>query len=147
MNETIEIVSLKLVKDGDLRTQYNTKLNSAANAYNVVNSLIGDRDREHSVVITLDTQLQINSISIVSIGSVNQAIVHPREVFKSAILHNASSIIIAHNHPSGILEPSSADISITARLKEAGEILGIELLDHLIVNESRYYSFKENGIL
>jgi DNA repair protein RadC len=147
MIETVEIVSIKLVREGELRTQYDERISSSQRAYELAKSFIGDRDREYGLVITLDIKLQVNSISVVSIGSIGQAIVHPREVFKTAILHNAASIIFSHNHPSGNLEPSPEDRKITERLVEAGKILGIELLDHIIVSESSYYSFKDKGIL
>ncbi len=81
-------------------------------------------------------------------SSVNSSIVHPREIFKTAILSNAASIIISHNHPSGDPTPSKEDISITTRLKECGKILGIEVLDHVIIGEyDKYLSFKEKGLL
>ena len=81
----------------------------------------------------------------VSKGSLNSSIVHPREVFKRAILSNANAILVAHNHPSGDLNPSSEDINMTKRLESAGDIIGIKVLDHLIVGENNFYSFKENS--
>ncbi|MGM9532028.1 JAB domain-containing protein, partial [Intestinibacter sp.] len=95
----------------------------------------------------LDTKNQPTNISVVSVGSVNASIVHPREVFKTAILSNSSKIMLAHNHPSQILKPSAEDKLITKRIQDAGEILGIELLDHLILGDNKYFSFKENCIL
>lgn len=81
-------------------------------------------------------------------GSLSASIAHPREIFKAAILNNAASIIIAHNHPSGIVTPSEEDIKLTQRVAECGEIMGIELLDHLIVGwQEGYYSFKSSGLL
>jgi len=108
---------------------------------------IGDYDREALVVLTFDTKNKINSITVASIGSLNSSIVHPREVFKTAILSNSASIIIGHNHPSGDPSPSKEDISITSRLKECGKILGIELLDHVIIGDNNYISLKEKGLL
>ena len=99
------------------------------------------------IVCCLDMKNQPTSISVVSIGSLNSAIVHPREVYKTAILSNAASIIIAHNHPSGIVDPSHEDITLTNRLDEAGKIIGIKLLDHLIIGYGNFYSFKEEGML
>lgn len=84
---------------------------------------------------------------IVGMGTLNSVLVHPREVFKSAILSNASSIILAHNHPSGDPEPSRHDIEVTKRLAEAGNLMGIEVLDHIVVAENRYFSFREENIL
>lgn len=90
-------------------------------------------DRETVIVFNLNSAHMPININTVSVGSLDASIVHPREVFKSAILSNAESIILLHNHPSGSLQPSSEDLKITERLKKAGEILGIELLDHIIV--------------
>lgn len=107
-----------------------------------------DSDREKFVVACLDTKNQPVNISIVSIGSVNSTVVHPREVFKVAMLSNASKIICFHNHPSGNLKHSKEDETITDRLKECGEILGIELVDHIIVGDNdEYFSFKENCLM
>ncbi|MFZ2969993.1 MAG: JAB domain-containing protein [Minisyncoccia bacterium] len=83
----------------------------------------------------------------VSVGSLNASIVHPREVFSEAIKNKAASVIFAHNHPSGDTEPSEDDLEITKRLIEAGKILGIEIIDHIIVTKNGFLSFKEKGIL
>ncbi|MEW9673574.1 RadC family protein [Ammoniphilus sp. 3BR4] len=89
----------------------------------------------------------MTGVEKVSVGSLNSAIVDPREVFKAAILHNAASIIVGHNHPSGDPTPSREDLSVTNRLVEAGKILGIEVLDHLILGEERFQSLKESGMM
>ena len=86
-------------------------------------------------------------MDLVSIGSLNQSIVHPREVFKTALLSSAAAIILVHQHPTGDPTPSSEDLSITRRLKEAGEIMGIKVLDHIIVGDRQYQSFVESGLL
>ena len=101
-----------------------------------VRSILTDNSREHFVALYLDGAHQVASYSIVSIGTANSAVAHPREVFQRAILAGAVSIIIAHNHPSGVLTPSDEDHKVTQRLKDAGEILGIKLLDHLIVSDA-----------
>jgi hypothetical protein len=98
-----------------------------------VRSVLTDNSREHCVALYLDGAHQVVSYSIISIGTANMSVVHPREVFQRAILAGAISIIIAHNHPSGVLTPSDEDHKVTQRLKDAGEILGIKLLDHLIL--------------
>ena len=103
-------------------------------------------DREHFEILHLDTKNKITAKEIISIGSLNSSIVHPREVFKGAILNNSASIILLHNHPSGDTKPSREDISITQRLIKAGEILGIKVIDHLILGDS-FLSFKEEGII
>jgi len=145
--ENIQIVSIKMVKEKNLEYG-DTQISSPKDCANIFKKFIGDYDREALVVLTLDTKNKINSITVASLGSVNSSIVHPREIFKTAILSNASSIIISHNHPSGNCSPSKEDISITSRLKECGRILGIELLDHIIVGEdNNYISLKEKGLL
>ena len=143
----VGIVSLKLVKESSVL--YETrKIRSPYDAYKLIKNFLIDSDREKFVVACLDTKNQPVNISVVSIGSVNSAIVHPREVFKVAMLSNASKIICFHNHPSGNLKCSKEDENITNRLKECGEILGIELVDHIIVGDNdKYFSFKENCMM
>ena len=143
----VGIVSLKLVKESSVL--YETrKISSPYDAYKLIKNFLIDSDREKFVVACLDTKNQPVNISVVSIGNVNSAIVHPREVFKVAMLSNASKIICFHNHPSGNLKCSKEDENITNRLKECGEILGIELVDHIIVGDNdTYFSFKENCMM
>lgn len=106
---------------------------------------LGELDREYFVVMCLDVKNQPTAINICHIGSLNASIVHPREVMKTAILSNSSSILVCHNHPSGQPEPSPEDIDVTKRLAEAGKIIGIELIDHLIIGDGRYISLKDKG--
>ncbi len=106
-----------------------------------------DRRQEHFVVMTLDGASHIINIRTVFIGTLTQSIVHPREVFADAIADRAAGIIVAHNHPSGTLHASHADIRITERLKEVGSLVGIELLDHVILTRNGYFSFSDEGIL
>jgi DNA repair protein RadC len=103
--------------------------------------------REQFRVLVMNNKNILIKKSVVSIGTISEAIVHPREVFKEAIRESGSSIIVAHNHPSGEVNPSKEDISTTKRLSEAGRLIGIPLLDHVIVCDSSYYSMKENGYL
>lgn len=105
----------------------------------------GKEEQEHFIVVMLDGAHQIKNVKVVSIGLVNRALVHPREVYAPAIENRATSIIIAHNHPSGNLEPSADDLEVTLRIKRAGQLLGIELLDHLIFNSDNYRSLAETG--
>ncbi len=143
----VGIVSLKLVKESSVLYETRT-IRSPYDAYKLIKNFLIDSDREKFVVACLDTKNQPVNISVVSIGSVNSAIVHPREVFKVAMLSNASKIICFHNHPSGNLKCSKEDENITNRLKECGEILGIELVDHIIVGDNdTYFSFKENCMM
>lgn len=99
--------------------------------------------KEHFVVFYLDTRNQQIKREIVSIGTINASLVHPREVFEPAVRNLAVQIILAHNHPSGDLEPSEEDLDVNRRLTEAGQILGIEVLDHIIVTNASFKSFKE----
>ncbi|MDD5244111.1 MAG: JAB domain-containing protein, partial [Syntrophorhabdaceae bacterium] len=98
-------------------------------------------------LILLNTRNKIIGLSTVSIGTLNASLVHPREVFKDAIRHSASSVVIAHNHPSGDPEPSEEDLKITRRLVESGKILGIEVLDHIIIGKDTFVSLKTKGLL
>lgn len=104
-------------------------------------------EKENFIAISLSQSNDVKEIRTVAVGSVSGVQVHPREVFRHAILDNASAIILAHNHPSGSVNPSIEDISVTKRLKDAGEIVGIEILDHIIVSKTEYYSFVENDCL
>lgn len=125
----------------------NGGINNPENVYAHAIQMIDDFQREHFVAIFLNTKNKIISKEIVSIGSLNANIVHPREVFKPAIRVTASHIIIAHNHPSGDPTPSNEDIEITKKLIEAGKIIGIDILDHVIIGDSRHYSMKESGVI
>lgn len=107
-----------------------------------------DCDREHSLAILLDSKGKLIGFHIVSVGDLSSAIISPREVFKAAILANASSLILAHNHPSGDPTPSPDDIAVTRRIFESGELLGIDLLDHIIIGDMGCFtSLKEKGHL
>jgi DNA repair protein RadC len=110
-------------------------------------SKITDFNKEQFLVASFDTRQKVIGIDNVSTGTVNASLVHPRETFSSAIKRIAASVIVAHNHPSGDIEPSEEDIKITKRLTEAGKIIGIELLDHIIVTRTNYFSFKEKGMI
>lgn len=140
----VNIVSLKLVKESSLLYKERS-IRSPEDGYKLMKHFLGDLDREAFIVIALDTKNQPTSINICHVGSLNASIVHPREVMKSAILSNAASIMVGHNHPSGHPSPSREDIEVTRRLVEAGKIIGIDLLDHIIVGDEEYVSLKEKG--
>ena len=108
---------------------------------------LGREKKEHFVILSLNARSNLIRENIISVGTLNANLVHPREVFKEAIDARAASVIVSHNHPSGDLEPSEDDLEITKRLTEAGKILGIEVLDHIIVIKSGFLSFKEKGLL
>ena len=104
------------------------------------------REREHFWVITLTTNNRVKFVELVSLGTLNASLVHPREVFRRAIKHGACSIVVGHNHPSGNCKPSQEDIRLTRQLKESGAIIGIEVLDHVIIGD-RTFSFREEGLI
>src|SRR5690554_3621770 len=137
-------VSIKLVKEAELDYGVD-RLTSPADAARVLRKYIGDADREMFVVICLDIKNQLNSIITVSIGTLTSSLSHPREIFKPAILANAAAIIIGHNHPSGIPDPSKDDINITKKVQKAGDIMGIDLLDHIIIGDLSFHSMKEHS--
>ncbi|WBF57676.1 DNA repair protein RadC [Lysinibacillus sp. JK80] len=141
-----QIVQVKLVREKSLLYK-ERKIRSPHDAYTLMKEFIGDADREHFVVLCLDTKNQPTCIQTVHIGSLNASIVHPREVLKSALLSNSASIIVGHNHPSNVCDPSAEDIQVTERLKEACNILGIDLLDHLIICTDTFNSLKETGVI
>lgn len=146
-NKRVDIVSIKMVKEKSIKYE-KRKITSPSDAEILCRNFLEDSDREKLIAISLDTKNQPTNINVVSIGSLNSSIVHPREVFKLAILSNANSIIISHNHPSGDPTPSREDINITKRLKECGELIGINLIDHIIIgDEGSFTSLKEKGII
>ena len=142
----INIVSIKMVKESSFLYQTRQIL-SPNDAYEMIKEQLEGLDREQFIIACLNTKNEPTNISVVSVGSLNKAIVHPREVFKTAILSNAASIMAFHNHPSGETTPSQQDIQLTNRLYEAGELLSIKLLDHLIIGDGTFTSLKEKGYL
>lgn len=106
-----------------------------------------DRDKEHFWVVGLDRKNSIKYIDLVSLGALGHAIVHPRETFRLAIMRAVNTILVAHNHPSGDAGPSQEDFRLTETLKKSGEIIGISLIDHVIIGDNSYHSFRENGYL
>jgi DNA repair protein RadC len=145
-SKRVNIISIKMVKEGSVLYS-NRKVSSPSDAADLLKPFLEDSDREMLVVCCLDTKNQPTFINICSVGTLNSSLVHPREVFKAAILGNAASVIIAHNHPSGDPSPSTEDISITTRLKEVGKIIGIDVIDHIVIGSNKYVSLKEKGIL
>ncbi|MCU7201200.1 JAB domain-containing protein [Turicibacter sanguinis] len=142
----INLVSIKMVKEASFLYQTRT-ISSPYDAYEMIKDQLQDLDREQFIIACLNTKNEPTNITVVSVGSLNKAIVHPREVFKTAILSNAASIMAFHNHPSGDTTPSQQDLQLTNRLYEAGELLGIKLLDHLIIGDGSFTSLKEKGYL
>lgn len=122
------------------------RITSPDDAARIIRDFIGDADREMFIILCLNTKNEPTAIHTVSIGTLNSSDVHPREVFKVAILANSAAILLSHNHPSGDPTPSKEDIKITKRLKEAGEIIGIDIIDHIIIGDyDRFISLKQDG--
>ena len=144
----VPIYKISLVREGRVAC-YEQQIRSSANASTILQNYLADVDREHFVVLLLDQKNKVIGINTVSIGSLTASIVHPRETFKIAILANCASILIAHNHPSGNCQPSREDRALTQRLVEAGKLLGIAILDHIIIGDgtSAYFSFADEGLL
>lgn len=147
----LSILNLKVVKEKEVNYDWaNKSINSPEKVADVaINVLeLHERAEESFYIFTLDIKNQINGIFEVSRGSLNASIVHPREVFKRALLQNANSIILLHNHPSGDPKPSKEDVDITNRLIESGDLLGIRVLDHIIIgDENNYISFKQENLI
>ena len=137
---------VELVREGSQVSEYKSVC-SPGDAASVIEAYLRGVDREHFIVLLLNTKNRLIGINTVSVGSLDLCIAHPREVFKPAILANAAGIIIAHNHPSGDTTPSRDDVELSKRIKDAGEILGIPLLDSIIVGDGPFYSLKENGLI
>src|SRR6266542_3048024 len=144
---SIPIYRVTLVREGRVPC-YNQQIRSAVDASTLLHTYLADVDREHFVIILLNQKNRVIGINTVSIGSLTASIVHPREVYKSAILSNAASIICGHNHPSTDCQPSREDRAITTRLVEGGKLLSISVLDHIIIGgEGKYFSFADEGLL
>ena len=138
------LASLELSKRYLIKS--NKRITDAKDVYDELKAF-STKSQEHFLTITLDGASHIINTRTVFIGTLNQSLVHPREVFADAIADRAAGIIIAHNHPSGTLEASRADVQITQRLKEVSKLVGIELLDHVILSKQGYYSFSDEGLL
>ena len=123
------------------------KISSARDVFEYMTGRIPDETKEHLFVLHLNTKNHVIRHDLVSIGTLNASLIHPREVFKSAIRESTHSLILVNNHPSGDVEPSNADTQVTGILRQAGSILQIELLDHVIVGKENWFSFREHALL
>lgn len=144
------IYQVKLVKVGEIEFAASLDGTYAGNLVQLLFEYLDGADRENMVVIMLNTKYKVIGINTAHIGSLDSTIIHPREIFKPAILSNAAAIVIAHNHPSGDAIPSRQDVEVTEKIKDAGEMIGIELLDHIIIGNKDtmdFYSMRERGIV
>ena len=138
-----------LVREKIGRYELPRRIGSPEDAYRAVTTITNVQEEAQEVfgILILNTKNKIVAVHEVSRGILNSSMVHPREVFKPAVLHNAAAIICFHNHPSGDTEPSKADIETTNRLVKAGKIMGIEIFDHLVIGDDRYVSLRERGVI
>lgn len=144
MADKLEQVAIRMVEQPPLYS--NEPMNNPDAAIRVMNEFLSQMDRELFCIVNLQADLTPINMNIVSVGSLNEALINPREIFKSAILSNAHSMMLIHNHPSGNLTPSTSDIQTTARMQELGELMGISLVDHIITGwDGNYYSFRDKG--
>ncbi len=128
------------------RSKYCVKVTQPEEAYSALKRY-SRKAQEHFLVICLNAGRMAIATRIITVGLLNRTVIHPREIFRQAIIDNAESIIIAHNHPSGLLSPSNEDIELTKRIQEVGRLVGIPVLDHLIIGRNGFYSFATEGLL
>jgi len=144
MADKLEQVAIRMVEQPPLYSK--EPMNNPDAVIRVMNEFLSQMDRELFCIVNLQADLTPINMNIVSVGSLNEALINPREIFKSAILSNAHSMMLIHNHPSGNLTPSTSDIQTTARMQELGELMGISLVDHIITGrDGNYYSFRDKG--
>src|SRR5215471_6829508 len=144
---SVPVYKVTLVKEGRVPC-YNQQIRSAVDASTLLHTYLADVDQENFVIILINQKNRVLGANTVFIGSLTASIVHPREIYKSVILSNAASIICGHNHPSSDCQPSREDRAITTRLVEAGKLLGISVLDHVIIGgDGRYFSFADEVLL
>ena len=145
MENELEVVNIRLVREPSLYSEQ--ILDSPQAVVELMAKELSQYDREVFCILNMKNNGQVINMNLVSVGTINASLVIPREVFKSSILANASAIIGLHNHPSGNPEPSREDILVTQRIHDAGEMIGIELLDHIIIGDNRYVSLREEGVI
>lgn len=149
------IKALRLISLVELSKRYNrlkdkgykTVINSAEDVYNLLKDEFGNKKKEHFICLYLDTKNKVIKKEVVSVGTLNSSLVHPREVFKSAIRESANSVILVHNHPSGDCRPSENDERITNSFIDVGKMIGISVLDHVIIGSKNRFSFKEECLI
>lgn len=142
-NEWISLYHIKLEKDKKLlKSRKGISISQPQQIYDLLNPIFASSDREQFVVLYLSTRLHPIGVEIIAVGGTHNCTVDIKNVFKGAILANATAIAVAHNHPSGISAPSSNDIVLTTQIAWAGEILEIKLIDHIIIGDENFYSFK-----
>ena len=141
------LASIELGKriNREINSLNNIILNKTSKVYEYYKDILGNKQQEHFYCVYLDNKKRVIKDKLLFIGTLNYSVVHPREIFKNAYLLSASSIICIHNHPTGNTLPSKPDLELTKKLIEAGNLLGIKVIDHVIIGKNNYYSFLENG--
>ncbi len=147
MTKRTPLVRVELVRERSVTYEVSPAVQSPEDLVSVARALIGDSDREVMAVIYLNHKHKVQAIERVATGTLSSVVVHPREVFKGALLANASAIAMVHNHPSGDPTPSEDDRELTKRVMQAGEILGIRVLDHIVLGEDKHVSLRETTTL
>lgn len=145
-NKKIDLISLKICREKS-HIYSDRRINSPRKAYEVIKDFIGETDREYFGVLNINNANEICSIEVCGIGTIDSALIHPREVFKGAIKCNASKLILFHTHPADSLIPSPSDIAISEDLKQAALIMQIPILDHIIVCSHDFFSFANDGLV
>jgi DNA repair protein RadC len=143
----LPVYSTRLVREATVTFPERYHVRSPADTALILQDYFRDKDREELVAVLLDTARTVIGLARISVGGIQSSIVEPVQVFKAAILANATAVVLAHNHPSGNPEPSREDVAVTKKMLKAGEALGIPVLDHLIVTDSTYTSLAERGVL
>jgi DNA repair protein RadC len=143
----ISVYRVSLIKEHAIPYAKAGRVLTPHDVYELITEYLQGSDREHFIVVFLDSASKVVGMNTVSIGTLTESLVHPREVFKGAILANAASVIVVHNHPTGEAHASEADMSVTTKLKESGRILGIPIEDHVVLGEKTFFSFRQEGLL
>jgi DNA repair protein RadC len=148
----VPLYRVVLDRTGSIVSEGAAIVTQAREAARLFREFLGDVPEEHFLLMVLDARRRVIGITEVSVGTLSASLVHPREVFRAAILLNAAAIIIGHNHPSGDPTPSAEDRDVTRRIQRSGEILGIPIADHVVLGEgegadARFFSFREHGLL
>jgi DNA repair protein RadC len=147
LTKRLGVYRVELVRDRSVTYEPDAAMSALTTAVNIIQQELQRADRERLLCLWLNARHDLIGMEVVSVGTLTASLAHPREIFKGAILKNAAGIILAHNHPSGDPNPSDEDRRLTRRLAEAGRVIGIDILDHVIVADKTFYSFKTQGVL
>jgi len=145
MPYNIPVLRVSMIKESTVKSEVKA-VSNPDEVYELMKIAFEGREREVMFVILLNTKNQLVGMNMAAMGTLNSCTVHPREIFKPAIITGAAAIILSHNHPSGDPSPSPQDIELTKRIQQAGELLGISLLDHVIAGDEKFVSLKSNGL-